>query len=482
MLILPISGEEAKQFMVQMRVAILQHNTYSMLIDHWKLLLTMSEEDDDATEIILDSIADGVFTVDRDWRITSFNRAAERITGILRQEAIGQRCCDVFHASICETSCSLRETFETGKTVVNRAVYVVDADGNRVPISISTAVLKDKTGKLIGGVETFRDLSAIEQLQRELKEKYSYHDIVSKNAIMLGIFDILPGVAQSDTTVLLEGATGTGKELIARALHDLSNRNEGPFVAVNCGALPDTLLESELFGYEAGAFTDARRDKPGRFALAQKGTIFLDEIADVSSALQVRLLRVLQEKTFEPLGATESVRADVRVITATNKNLDQLIKTGEFREDLFYRINVVRITLPLLRDRKEDIPLLIDHFIRRFNSLKKMDVSDISPAALAVLVGYDYPGNIRELENIIEHAFVFCRGPIIDLDCLPDNVRPKEIESLAGMGSMEDLEAVYLTEALRRNGFNRQKTANELGMHKTTLWRKIKKLRISIPD
>ncbi len=442
----------------------------------------MTEEHDNKTEIILDSIADGVFTVDRDWRITSFNRSAERITGIGRDEAVGQRCCDVFHASICERGCCLRETFETGRPVVNRAVYVVDADGNRIPISISTAVLKDKSGEIVGGVETFRDLSAIEELQRELEKKYRYHDIVSKNAAMLGIFDILPGVAQSDSTVLLEGETGTGKELVARALHDLSSRKEGPFIAVNCGALPDTLLESELFGYKAGAFTDARKDKPGRFALARKGTIFLDEIADVSPALQVRLLRVIQERTFEPLGATESVKADVRVIAATNKSLDKLVAAGDFREDLFYRINVVRIKLPPLRERKEDIPLLVDHFMRRFNRLKKMLVSEISSAALAALVSYDYPGNVRELENIIEHAFVFCRGPIIELDFLPDNVRPKEIESLAGLSSMEDLEVVFLTEALKRNGYNRTKTAEDLGMHKTTLWRKMKKLGISIPD
>jgi PAS domain S-box-containing protein len=438
----------------------------------------MADERNGTTEIILDSIADGVFTVDGEWRITSFNRAAEKITGILKEEAVGQRCCDVFHASICETGCCLRETFETGQPVLNRAVYVVDADGNRIPISISTAVLKNKRGDIVGGVETFRDLSAIEELQRELTRKYSYHDIVSKNARMLGIFDILPGVAQSDSTVLLEGKTGTGKELVARALHDLSTRKDGPFVAVNCGALPDTLLESELFGYKAGAFTDARKDKPGRFELARGGTIFLDEIADISSALQVRLLRVVQERTFEPLGAIESVDADVRIIAATNKNLDKMVKTGSFREDLFYRINVVRIKLPPLRERKEDIPLLVDHFIRRFNHLKKMLVSDISPAALAVLVSHDYPGNVRELENIIEHAFVFCRGSIIELDCLPDNIRPKEIESLAGLASMKDLEAVFITEALRRNDFNRTRTADELGIHKTTLWRKMKKLGI----
>ena len=438
----------------------------------------MTDKNNDTTEIILDSIADGVFTVDREWRITSFNRAAEEITGILKEEAIGQRCCDVFHASICETSCALNETFETNRPVVNRTAYIIDADGVRVPISISTAVLRDKKGDAIGGVETFRDLSTIEELRRELEKKYSFHDIISKNSEMLRIFDILPGVAESDSTVLIEGETGTGKELIARALHNLSHRKDKPFVAVNCGALPDTLLESELFGYKAGAFTDARKDKPGRFAVAESGTIFLDEIADISPALQVRLLRVIQERTYEPLGATESVQADVRIVTATNRNLEELVKSGKFREDLYYRINVIRVKLPPLRERKEDIPLLVDHFIRRFNNLKKKLIADVSPDVLAVLVGYDYPGNIRELENIIEHAFVLCRGTVIDIENLPENVRPKEGRPLARLTSMDDVEVTFITEALRRNNFNRKETAQELGMHKTTLWRKMKKLGI----
>ncbi len=439
-------------------------------------------EQQDTRDVILDSIADGVFTVDCEWRITSFNRAAEGITGIVKEEAIGQRCCDVFHASICETNCALKETFKTKRPVVNRAVYIVDAEGNRVPITISTAVLKDKSGNIIGGVETFRDLSAIEELRRELERKYSFYDIVSKSDKMLQLFDILPSIAQSDSTVLIEGESGTGKELVARALHSLSYRKDGPIVAVSCGALPDTLLESELFGYKAGAFTDARKDKPGRFAMAKTGTIFLDEITDISPALQVRLLRVIQERTYEPLGSTESVKADVRIVTATNRNLEKLVKAGQFRQDLYYRINVVRIKLPPLRERREDIPLLINHFIRRFNNLKKKLITDISPDALAVLMSHDYPGNIRELENVIEHAFVLCRGTVINIDNLPENIRPKETKPLGALTSMDDLEAVYISEALKKNNWNRKKTAKELGIHKTTLWRKMKKLGIRIPD
>ncbi|MFZ5980831.1 MAG: sigma-54 interaction domain-containing protein, partial [Candidatus Zixiibacteriota bacterium] len=407
---------------------------------------------------------------------------AEEITGISREDALGQRCCDVFHASICESECALKESFATGRPCVNRAVYIIDADGNRVPISISAAVLKDRRGQIIGGVETFRDLTALEQLRRELEKKYSFQDIISKNSEMQKIFDILPGLAASDSTVLIEGESGTGKELIARAVHNLSPRHEQPIVTVNCAALPDTLLESELFGYKAGAFTDARRDKPGRFALAEGGTIFLDEIGDISPALQVRLLRVIQERTYEPLGGTVSVKADVRIIAASHQNLHKLVKAGKFREDLFYRINVIRIELPPLRKRKEDVPLLVDHFIRRFNHLKKKFITGIAPNALAVLMGYDYPGNVRELVNIIEHAFVLTRGDVITVDDLPDNIRPAERQPAKVTGSLDDLEAAFIFETLKKNNWNRLLTARELGMHKTTLWRKMKKLGIHYPD
>ena len=440
-----------------------------------------NKKQNDTTEIILDSITEGVFTVNQDWRITSFNKAAEKITGISKKNAINQRCCDVFHASICESDCALRKTFETEKPIVCQSAYIIDTHGNRVPISISTAVLKDKNGAIVGGVEIFRDLSTIEELKRELEKKYSFNNIISKNNEMLKIFDILPSIAQSDSTVLIEGETGTGKELIARALHDLSSRSKKTMISLNCGALPDTLLESELFGYKAGAFTDARKDKPGRFALAEKGTIFLDEIAEISQVLQVKLLRVMQERTYEPLGGTESIKSDVRIIAATNKKIEELVKSGQFREDFYYRINVIRIKLPPLRERREDIPLLIKHFIRRFNNLKNKFISDISPEALVVLVNYDFPGNIRELENIIEHAFVLCKKKIIELEDLPESFNAKESSLLIKPTSMNQLESEYLAEVLKRNNWNRKKTAEELGIHKTTLWRKIKKLNIQSP-
>jgi PAS domain S-box-containing protein len=439
---------------------------------------------DKQRDIILDSIADGVFTVDGEWRITSFNQAAEQITGVPRAEAIGRRCCDVFRASICETDCALRRTMETGKSVVNKAVYIVNADGERVPISISTALLKDDDGRVIGGVETFRDLSLVEELRKQLDGRHAFADIVSKNHRMRELFDILPEVARSDSTVLIEGESGTGKELVARAIHDLSPRRRKKLVTVNCGALPDTLLESELFGHKAGAFTDAKRDKPGRFALAEGGTIFLDEIGDVSPALQVRLLRVLQERTYEPLGGTEPLKADVRVIAATNRNLDELVAEGRFRQDLYYRVNVVRLELPPLRERKEDIPLLIDHFIARFNRLREKDVTGVAPEVLAVLMEHNYPGNVRELENILEHAFVLCPGGMIEPHHLPPRMRPAGAAEpeFRGARTLKEIEARFIRDALARNNWNRLATAKELGIHKSTLFRKIKALGIVLPE
>ena len=374
--------------------------------------------------VILDSISDGVFTVDHDWRITSFNQAAERITGVSRDEALGKPCCEVFRASICEHDCALRHTVATGQPVVNQAIYILGAKGERIPISISTGVFRDRHGSLIGGVETFRDLSLVEGLRKELEAKHSFEDIVGCSDAMRKVFQLLPLLAESDSTILIEGASGTGKELFARAIHSLSPRKSKPFVAVNCGALPDTLLESELFGYKAGAFTDARHDKPGRFALADGGTIFLDEIGDISPAMQTRLLRVLQERTFEPLGAVKPVAVDVRVLAATNQNLEELVRSGTFREDLFYRIHIIRLVLPRLQERREDIPLLVEHFITKFNRLRGKDIVGVSEEVLARLMDYDYPGNVRELENIIEHAFILCRGGLIQMPHLPSPLQP----------------------------------------------------------
>lgn len=434
-------------------------------------------------DVILDSINEGVFTIDLDWRITSFNQAAERITGISREDSLGHLCSEVFHANVCENDCALRRTFETGKPVVNSTAHIVNNKGLTVPIRISTAILKDKNGDVIGGVETFQDLSQVEQLRKELRSRHTFEDIVGRSPAMMRLFEMIPLIAESSSTVLIEGPSGTGKELFARAIHNLSPRKRKRFVAVNCAALPDTLLESEFFGHKAGAFTDARKDKMGRFVLAHGGTIFLDEIGDISPALQVRLLRVLQEREVEPLGATEPVKVDVRVIAATNRDLGRLVREGQFREDLYYRIRVIHLALPSLKDRREDIPLLVDHIIAKYNRLQGKNIAGISFEASTRLMGYNFPGNIRELENIIEQAFVLCGGDIIELHHLPPEMRPAIPSSSDEMGivNMRAMERHLIRETLRRYGGNRKRTARDLGIDTSTLYRKIRALKIETP-
>jgi PAS domain S-box-containing protein len=425
---------------------------------------------------ILDSIADGVFTVDNEWRITSFNRAAEQITRFPRAEAIGRYCYEVFRANICQTDCALRRTVETGQPLVNVPIDILRRDGQKVPISISTACFCNGAGERAGGVETFRDLSLIEELKREIDARHCLGDIIGKHPRLTEVLEILPAVAQSDATVLVEGPSGSGKGLLASAIHCQSPRRERHFVKVSCAALPETLLESELFGYVKGAFTDARRDKPGRIALAEGGTLFLDEIGDVSPAMQVKLLRVVQDHEYEPLGSSETITADVRVIAATNRDLRAHIAEGKFREDLYYRLAVVRLGLPPLRERREDIPLLIERFVARFVQRTGKPITGVSEEAMRVLLGHDYPGNVRELENAIEHAFVLCHGGLIRSEHLPRHLTeaPPAIPSPAGLSPREQAEAELIRRTLARHEGNRVDAARELRLHRATLWRKIR--------
>jgi len=433
---------------------------------------------------ILDSIADGVFTIDRDFRITSFNAAAEKITGFTADEAIGEHCYNIFRTSVCQGGCLLDESIRTGRLITGLELTILNRQNEEVPISVSAAVLRNKQGEVIGGVETFRDLTAVEGLRREIRGRYRLHDLVSKNNRMQDIFALIAEVAPSGATVLIRGETGTGKELLARAIHEESPRREGPFVKVNCGALPDTLLESELFGHVAGAFTDARADRVGRFELAAGGTIFLDEIGDTSPAMQVKLLRILQDGQFEPIGSNETRTTDARVIAATHRDLQMLLARGTFREDLFYRINTVVLQVPPLRERREDIPLLIEHFIERFNNLMGKDVHRVSGAALRALLHHAWPGNVRELEHALEHAFILAKDPVIGAELLPASLRQPaaaEVRTAADDSStaLAETERQVIEAALRRNRWNRLAASRELGMSRTTLWRKMRKLGIA---
>ena len=430
------------------------------------------------SSLILDSVSQGIFTVNARTEITTFNHAAERITGYHESEVLGRVCSSVFKTDLCDSICPLRHSLRSRERIHGRRVIIRAKNGRRVPISIATYPLETRTGKLIGGVEVFEDLSSLVALQRKLDGKYRFEDIVSKNAEMGRIFEFLPRVAESDSTVLISGESGTGKELVAKAIHNQSPRAKHPFGAISCAAMPDTLLESELFGYKKGAFTDAKQDKPGRISQADGGTVFLDEIADLARLLQVKLLRFLQERVYEPLGATGSVRADVRVISATNRDLPKMVRQGEFREDLYFRLNVVEIKLPPLRERPEDIPLLVDHFIQRFGTANRRHIEGIEDDALALLAHYPFPGNIRELENIIERAFVVCQRKLIDVRSLPDYVYQHRPEGELGGETgalLKNTEANLIARTLDKHRGNRTRAAEELGIHRVTLFRKIKK-------
>ena len=438
-------------------------------------------------KLILDSIADGVFTVDRNWRITSFNMAAEVITGWEREDAIGSFCSDVFHSSICGKNCAIAESLYSGRPVANRSIMIEDSNGKRKPISISASPLVDLVGNVVGGVETFRDLTAMESLRKQLMQRYTFDEIISKSASMQRIFQILPDIATSDSTVLILGESGTGKGIMADAIVSASARKDRPFISVNCGAIPETLLESELFGYRSGAFTDARKDREGRFAAAEGGTLFLDEIGDIPHSLQVKLLRVLEERVYEPLGSNESIKVDVRVIAATNRNLKQLVDDGLFRDDLYYRLKVADITLPPLRDRKEDIPLLIDHFVDKFRAEKQKDIVGVSDAVLKKLMLHSFPGNIRELENIIEYGFILCPGGFIQEEHLPESFLPDSqkdhgsgIDMNAG-NTLEQIEQQAISNSLERNKWKKMMTCKELGISKDTLRRKIERYNLENP-
>ena len=350
---------------------------------------------------LVNSIADGIYSVDLDMRLTSFSRSAEQMTGFSEEEVLGRPCRDIFRSSVCDTDCPLRWTLEHQQPIHNCSATLVRKDDGRIPAFISSDLLRDARGAICGCIGIIRDRSEVESLKAKLHNEYSFADFVGKSKAMVEIFERVKTVAATEATVLIEGESGTGKEILARAIHFRSARKGGPFVKVNCASLAETLLESELFGHEKGAFTGAIKDKPGRFERAQGGTIFLDEIGDTSLALQAKLLRVLQEKEYERVGGIKTLQADVRVIAATNKNLLKEIEKGTFREDLYYRLCVVPLSLPALRQRREDIPLLAEKFMQKFNARGER-LREISSRAMELMMAYDWPGNVRELENAIE--------------------------------------------------------------------------------
>jgi len=435
-------------------------------------------------QCILRSLSESVCAVDLHLRIRCLNNQARRLTGVKTEDALGAALEEVFPPDAGALHSLITSVMESGKPIRGARTYIVNTHGESIPVVANAAPVLDNTGTLNGAVVTLQDNRAIEVLRRELRHKYTFGDIVSKDDRILRILQILPTVAESESTVLILGATGTGKELFAHAIHSASPRSDGPFVAVNCGALPDALLESELFGYKKGAFTDAKHDKPGRFALARGGTLFLDEVGDLSPATQAKLLRVLEDKQYEPLGATESAQADVRIVAATNQDLATMVDAAEFRPDLYYRLNVIGFRLPPLAERPGDIPLLVEHFIEVLNAEKGRHVKQVSAAAMSWLMRYDYPGNVRELRSIIERAYVLCPHDQIGEDCLalhllgasPSCEAPPPRRAAVPLGRLAPEEQRRLIEeALREHDGHRGRTADALGIDKSTLWRKMKK-------
>ncbi len=428
--------------------------------------------------LIFNSISDGVFTVDENCIITSFNKAAERITGFSADEAIGKHCFDIFRTEVCHRQCALKDTLKHHSPVENARVSIITRDNRELPIRVTTTMLKDEKGNLAGAVEFFRDISEIVHLRKRLEQKRTLDDIVSVNRKMHELIGLLPDIAGSECNVLIRGPSGCGKELFAQVIHNLSPRRYGPYIRINCAALPANLLESELFGYEKGAFTDAKRDKPGQFALAHGGTLLLDEISEMDISLQVKLLRVLNNGEYQPLGSTKTLHTDARIIAATNADLERAIAEGKFRRDLFYRINVVDIQIPPLQDRPEDIPLLVEHFINIFREKTGKSIVRMTPKALAALRPHPLPGNVRELENAIEHAFVMCHGTEIKLEHLPPHIT-SQLHPPGILPDQPEDEKRIILETLRRYNGNRSQAAIELAMHRSTLWRKMKTLGIS---
>lgn len=432
---------------------------------------------------VLDSLGMAVVAIDSERRVLYLNRRASELTGWSAAEARGVSCHRVLGGTSCAGGCLLTRALAGEGEVELKHTELVARDGGAREVWLVAAPLTDAEGRVAGVVEAFRPIPPAAAAGRR-DARYASGDVITCDRLMLGILEVLPVIAASDTTVLIGGETGTGKDLLAKVLHNLSPRAGGPFVKVNCAALPENLLESELFGFVRGAFTGAERDKPGRFALAGGGTIFLDEIGELPLGLQAKLLRVLEDRTYYPLGSPRVSEADVRVLVATNRKLQDMVADQTFREDLFYRLNVVHFELPALRERRADLPLLIQHFLGRLSLKENRYVRGISDEALQALLAYHYPGNVRELQNILEHALILCQGDLLGLEHLPASLRRLERQAaddearlLAGrpLKPVQDVERRRILAVLKRHGWRRKEAAADLGMDRTTLWRKMKR-------
>lgn len=424
-------------------------------------------------DTIFRSLQEGIVTVDSEMRVTKVNEAFEQICGIHHKEIIGRRLSDF--SNRCRQSCCrvLEEVLHTQKEVKTSRVECIRHDRNKQMVILTSSPLRDRVNDFAGAVLVIRDITRESDLESRLRPRRKFMNIIGKSEKMQDLYALLEDLAGSDTTVLITGESGTGKELVAEALHYGSNRAHKPFVKVNCSALADSLLESELYGHVKGAFTGAVQDKLGRFEMADGGSILLDEIGEISPTIQLKLLRVIQEKEFERVGESKPIKIDIRIITTTNRNLKERVRHNHFREDLYYRLKVLEIPLPSLRDRLDDIPLLVDHFCKQFNRRFNKQVEGVSDDVEKTLAVYPWPGNVRELEHAIEHAFVLCHGLIIAVEHLPPEIRESQKYQKSNFKKSSSLDIQTILEALKKTDGNKAKAARLLGVNRRTIYRKL---------
>ena len=440
---------------------------------------------------ILDSLTEGILIVGADERILYLNQVAQKLLGYSPKEIQGQPCIQMLSCESCQSGCLLSQAAKTGRKRMDFDTGLRKRDGKLISLSGYITLVPEQAGDAQSAALVFQGISQTRTFSDSLSIPYKVNHIIGSNPRVLKIYEQLPDISKTKSTVLIEGESGTGKELLAQSIHQLSPRNDRSFIRVNCGALAEGILESELFGHIKGAFTGAIANKIGRFELADEGTIFLDEIGDLSPSTQVKLLRVLQEEEFERVGESRRMKVDVRVIAATHKDLSRSVQSGEFRQDLYYRLKVMPITLPPLRERKEDILPLIEHFLKKFNREFGRDVQDLSTPVMEILQNYHFPGNIRELENVIEHAMVLCTVSTIQVEHLPMDIL--DFQSRAAPETRPSARAAHLDDPLKaserevilkildQTGWNYQETSRRLNKSRVTLWRKMRELGIQAP-